>query len=170
MGGSFRIRPVDGSIGELMSTRSRTVDPARANWSIVKKSRPIACANTEGRLKIADTPEAGEVFSRRETVAGRDASARAGPRGPGRGPPRVLGVPRVLGGRDRGSLGGPCRDRSGLRRGGVEAPGVAGGPSAGGPRPTPRGPRVPRAAPPWGAGRPPSAIPVRAGGDRAPRR
>src|SRR3989449_176473 len=38
---SFRRAPVPGSIGELMSTRSKTVRPERSKSSIVKKSRAI---------------------------------------------------------------------------------------------------------------------------------
>ena len=50
---SLRIRPVDGSIGELMSTRRRTVVPARSKSSRVKKSRPIGGANEEASIKAS---------------------------------------------------------------------------------------------------------------------
>src|SRR3990170_4278923 len=62
---SFRRRPVAGSIGELMSTRSRTVDPARPKSSIVKKSRPIGAANGAGAKKLSVEPAArGNAFHR----------------------------------------------------------------------------------------------------------
>src|SRR2546425_336263 len=63
---SFRSSPVAGSIGELMSTRRRTVRPERSKSSIVKKSRAIGI-----RRKI---PEHNSPFASRVRGGNPEAS------------------------------------------------------------------------------------------------
>src|SRR2546422_5410531 len=56
---SFRRAPVPGSIGELMSTRSKTVRPERSKSSIVKKSRAIGGGATSRAVIVFLHRDAG---------------------------------------------------------------------------------------------------------------